>query len=137
MTNPLIIALPLALVLLLVAYGLLRGLGQIWLNHRIRLALLEKIQDKPELVKSFQELQEVLAEIPVARRIEHHQDYTVTGILLAALGVGCTILGRCMGVGTYAVGIYVGGFICIGLGVLLALVGLLIRWLSRNPVFKG
>ena len=58
------------------------------------------------------------------------QDYTVTGIALAVLGFGCVVAGRFIGLGEFAVGIYIGGMVCVALGILIALLGALIRSLA-------
>jgi hypothetical protein len=135
--NLLFILIPLVLVLTTVTYGVIRALGRIWLDHQMKLALLERLQEKPELIESFQELQTILDRAPGTAGAGNHQDYRLTGIILAAIGVGCAAVGRGLGVGRFAVGAYVGGCICVVLGFVLLLAGLLIRWLSRHPVLYG
>lgn len=134
--NPLFILLPLLAVIAAVAYGVMRALGRIWLDHRVKLALLEKLQDKPEVLESFQEIQGILAGVSTGDSHPHRQDFTVTGILLSLIGIACAIIGRCWGVGALAVGVHVGGWVCIVLGIVLAFLGLLIRWLSRTPAIS-
>ena len=132
--NPFYIVIPLVVVLATVTYGIVRALGHIWLDHRIRLALLDKLQEKPELLESYTELQRVLANAPEGRAGRTHQDYALTGALLAAIGVGCALAGESNGAGRLAVGLYAGGWICIVLGVILALIGFFIRRLARNLI---
>jgi len=131
--NPFYVLIPVILVIATVTYGVVRALGRIWLEHRIKLTILGKLQTKPELLESFQELQDVLTSMPREGNDAGRQDYTVTGVFLALIGIGCVLLGLSWGAGTVAVGVYVGGWICIGIGIILALIGLLIRWLSRSP----
>jgi hypothetical protein len=131
--NPFYVLIPVILVIATVTYGVVRALGRIWLEHRIKLTILGKLQTKPELLESFQELQDVLTSMPREGNDGGRQDYTVTGVFLALIGIGCVLLGLSWGAGTVAVGVYVGGWICIGIGIILALIGLLIRWLSRSP----
>lgn len=131
--NPFYVLIPLILVIATVTYGVVRALGRIWLEHRIKLTVLGKLQTKPELLESFQELQDVLTSMPHGGNDAGRQDYTVTGVFLALIGIGCVLFGLSWGAGTMAVGVYLGGWICIGTGIILALIGLLIRWLSRSP----
>jgi len=130
--NPLITVFPLLIVSAAVTYGVFRALGRVWLENKVRLALLEKLQDKPELVENFREVQGLLAGMDVAKHARTRQDYTLTGVLLSIIGLGCTFLGRGIGVGRLAVGVYVGGLACIALGVVLAFMGLLIRLMARS-----
>ena len=129
--NPLYVLIPLIVVLGAVTYSVARALGHIWLDYRIKLALLDKLQEKPELLESYAELQRILAGVSNGRAVRQ-QDYVITGIVLAVIGIGCAIGGESYGVGRLAVGLYVGGWICIVLGVILALIGLFIRRLARN-----
>jgi uncharacterized protein (TIGR04206 family) len=118
----------------LVIYGVFRAFGRIWLEHSIRLALLEKIEAKPQLLDSFHELLELMTGTSAQPRVTTRQDYRVTGAALGVIGAVSCVLGRTVSTGQIAVGIYVGGFICLGLAVLLLLVGFLIQWLARDPV---
>jgi hypothetical protein len=132
--NQFYIIIPLVVVLGTVTYGIVRALGRIWLDHRIRLALLDKLQEKPELLESYAELQHIMANGPDGRPGKAHQDYALTGVLLAGIGVACALAGESGGAGRLAVGLYAGGWICIALGVILTLVGIFIRRLTRNLV---
>ena len=135
--NPFLVVMPLLVVVAALLYGVFRSLGRIWLDHSIRLALLEKVEQKPQLLESLHELEEVLAGFPEGYRFPSRQDYRLTGVILAGIGLACTLGGRSLRVGTLAVGLYVGGLTCVGLGVALFLVGLLIRGLARAPVLKA
>ena len=130
--NPLLIVLPILALTFAVAYGAFRSFGRLWIEHKVRLALLERIQEKPELIESFPDLRDLVFTGNAAGR----QSYPLTGVLLGVIGAGCVLGGRALRVGKLAVGIYSGGLICIGLGVLLALAGIAIQWFSRNPVLS-
>ncbi len=131
--NPLFILLPLLGVIAAVAYGVMRALGRIWIDHRVKLALLEKLQDRPEVLESFNEIQGALAGVSNGNTPSNRQDYTLTGIFLCLIGIGCAILGRAWGIGSIAVGLHIGGWVCIAIGVVIAFLGILIRRLSRPP----
>lgn len=132
--NPILVILPFALVIAGILYGLARVFGRIWLEHRVRLALLEKLDQKPELVESVQGLLEIMgATEPMSSRTR--QDYAVTGVLLALIGGGCCAAGWMLHSGKLAVGIYAGGWACIFLGFVLFMVGLSVRKLLRHPIF--
>lgn len=126
-----ILCIPLLLALLAVIMGVVRALAGAWLNYRVRMELLQKLEKNPELVNSPAEVQELydrLAPDPES----NGQDYTVTGVALAALGAACIGTGWMLRFGQTAAGIYLGGMICVALGVLLALVGLFVRVVRRT-----
>ena len=135
--NPLFTIMPLLIISAAVTYGIFRALGRVWLEHRVRLALLEKVQEKPELMESYRELQAILVGLTEGSRPEKRQNYTLTGAILALIGLACTLIGRDLGVGRLAVGVYIGGMTCICLGIVLAFMGLLIRLMSRTALPLG
>ena len=121
------ILLLLLIVLAAFAFGVMRTLLRIWLDQRVRLAVWEKTGEPPD------DNLDAIPGIPEARRELSKQDYVVTGALLAALGLAGVIAGQIIGLGNLAVGLYLGGFVCIGLGILILLLGFLIRTLARSP----
>ena len=132
--NPILAILTFAVVLAVFLYGILRVFGRIWLEHRVRLALLERIDKKPELVESVQGLMDLMgAAEPLSSGTR--QDYAVTGILLAVIGGSCCGVGWMLHSGKLAVGIYAGGWVCIFLGLVLFMIGLFVRKLLRHPIF--
>lgn len=126
-------ALPLVLVIVTVIYRVFRNLGRIWLDRSVRLALLEKVERRPDMVDSFQEILETLGGVRPNAPRPMRQDYTVTGVILAGMGVACMVSGRGLRVGQLAVGLYVGGIACVILGVFLAFAGVAIRHLAKSP----
>lgn len=131
--NPLLVITPILLAVALLVFLVLRGFGRFWLDHSIRLALLEKIEKKPELLEQVRELMDAFSPVPAQRR-NRRQDYRVTGVLLALFGAAACVTGLYLGSGRLAVGIYIGGFICIGIAFPIFILGLVIQWLNRNPV---
>jgi hypothetical protein len=125
---------PLIVVLATITYGIVRALGRIWLDHRIRLALLDKLLEKPELIESYTEVQHVVVNAFDGASNRPHQDYALTGIILTAIGVASALLGHGGEAGRISVGLFVGGWICIALGLLLAVIGVFIHRLERNLV---
>ena len=59
-----------------------------------------------------------------------HADYLPTGALLALIGIASGACGLHLHTGRLAVGLYVGGYMCIIAGLLLAVAGLFVRWVS-------
>lgn len=132
--NPLFIIIPVVIAVIVVVYGIFRMVGRVWLERSIRLALLERIEEKPELVDKVPDILEALTGLPDKAPLPTKQDFTLTGVILAGIGLVCALIGRSMKEGTFAVGLYTGGMICVGLGVLLAIFGLIVRWVARTPV---
>lgn len=130
-----LIIIPVVLVVLFLIYSISRSLSRAWLEHHVRLALLERLQRKPELIKDFEDIQGILEneEDDSAPR----QDFTLTGVILAVIGAVCVILYWSVGRGQWAVGAYFGGVVCVTLGFILAVLGLLIRFLGRAPKDPG
>jgi hypothetical protein len=128
-----IITIPLILVLVALVVVVVRNLMHAWLDHRVKLALLDKLESRPELLRSFDELQELLDDSP---REEDHsrQDFIITGVVLAVMGLLFVIRYGTYGAGRLAVGAYVGGVACVAIGFILAIVGLLTRFLAKTPV---
>ncbi|MDQ1258106.1 MAG: hypothetical protein QG656_2715 [Candidatus Hydrogenedentes bacterium] len=133
MMNPFMLVFPALLVAAAVVYGVFRAIGRVWLDHKAKLTLLEKLEKHPELIPSFRELQNLVESASVRDAKAQRQDYVLTGILLGAIGIGCVVSGRVLSMGRIAVGMYFGGLVCICLGFILALAGLLIRNMSRPP----
>jgi len=133
--HPILVILPLVIVLAVLIYGIFRAFGSIWLEHRIRMALLQRLQEKPELVDSASALFDAIGAAEY-RPERNRQDYAVTGVILAVLGAGFCTAGYIIRTGKLAVGIYGGGWACIILGLLLFIVGVAIRRLSRHPSFS-
>lgn len=125
--------LPLLIVLGTLTYLVARAIGQLWLDYRVKMVLLEKLEGRPELLRSFQELQELLEDTSSDPDIEQRHDFTLTGMMLAVIGAACVILYGTVGGGRFAVGAYWGGVGCVAVGFMLVLLGLLIRFLSRVP----
>lgn len=128
------ILIPVLVVFVTVTYGVSRAMAGVWVQHRVKLALLEKYENQPELFDSSREIGELVEKQERASKPSSRQDYAVTGVLLAAIGLGCIAVGRFIAVGTLAVGIYVGGITCVVLGIVIALFGILIRSLSKNTL---
>jgi len=131
--NPFILLLPTLLVVVAVVYGIFRALSRVWLEHKVKMALLEKLESHPELIPSFQELQSLVNSVS-AGHAPQRQDFTMTGIILALIGLGCVIWARSFGMGRLSVGVYFGGLVCVCLGSVLALIGWFIRNMTRGKV---
>lgn len=129
-----VIILPLVMVIITMVATIVRNIARAWLDHHVKLALLDQLERKPELLKSVDELEAFLDTSP--REEEGGAgpvDFLLTGALLAGIGLVCAVLGG-MFSGRQAVGVYIGGVICAVLGFVLAVVGVAIRFLSRTPV---
>jgi len=129
------ITVPLTAVLIGLAYTVIRNVGRLWLDHRVKLALLEKLENKPELLRSFEDLQSLLDDTPKYEAESTRVNYMVTGVVLVLIGVVCALVAAPLG-GRTPVGVYVGGVACVALGFLLSLVGLLTWILARAPVSR-
>lgn len=121
------------IILAVVVLGITRALVQTWVDHRVRLVLLESLERQPEADIAAAQMLENLERVSQRRR----HDYVLTGVILAVLGLASTSYGRFMGIGRLAVGMYIGGMICVGLGFALALVGILIQYLANSSAERN
>ena len=130
--DPLLFAIPLLVAAAAVfTYGVGRTFVQLWAIHRRKVAILRRYEVDPGAFESSQEVIEQISEQERRNLSAIRQDYTVTGTGLSAIGLGALFAGRAIGYGQVAVGLYIGGITCLGVGVLVALLGYLIRALTR------
>lgn len=125
---------PLVIALIMLAQSIARNLARAYLDHRVKVALLELLERKPDLLRSHHELEELLEDTLPDSQAHRPTDLVLTGVILAIIGALCAVLYTNIGSGRWAVGAYWGGVACVVLGFLLALVGLVVRWLDRAPI---
>ena len=130
-----VIIIPLVAVIATMTATIVRNIARAWLDHHVKLALLDQLERKPGLLRSLDELQVLLDTSPGEEQAESQMDFLLTGAILAGVGLVCAVLGALFS-GRQAVGVYIGGVICVVLGFMLAMVGLAIRFLARTPVRK-
>ncbi len=128
-----ILAIPLVAAAITLGYIILREMTRVWLDHRVKMALLERLEHKPDLLYSFQEVQELLDDSPPPVERNRKIDITQTGVFLALIGLISVILYGVAGRSQWAVGAYFGGVACVVIGFLLTTIGLVIRILRRPP----
>lgn len=113
------------------AYGVIQSLVLVWLDHRLKLTLLGKLEKAPDVFRSPDEIQSLLSGLATSSSMSKRQDYCATGTVLGCIGLLCVIAGKTVRIGQLAVGVYLGGLICVFIGLVLFLVGVLIRSLSK------
>ncbi len=133
--NPFVLLLPAFFIAIAVAYGIFHALGRVWLEHRVKLALLKKLESRPELIPSFEDLQELVDHVS-AGPVTLRQDFRVTGFFLLILGIGSVVWGRVFSLGRISVGLNLGGLVCVCLGFVLVLLGFLLHDASRSSTPK-
>jgi MFS family permease len=126
-----LIALALILALIIVFVGVARAILGAWIDHRVKMALLRRLETTPEVGLEPAELGALVDEVTGGDRKPRHS-FILTGVILAVIGLACAMVGDHLRVGNFAVGIHIGGILCIFLGIVLALLGLLVRVLNRR-----
>jgi len=124
----------LAVVLIALGFGVLRSFLRIGLDHRFRSNLLREYESNPESFESLEEVERSIREREEGGGRSRPQDFRLTGGVLAILGLAGLVLGRALELGTTAVGVYIGGGICLVLGIMIALLGLVLRSLSKSGI---
>jgi len=134
MVDLLTVVIPLGAVALLLL-GALRYLLRSWVDYRVRIAVLQSMDRRPDLLtESDGAGDNVLA--AQAPSSTGRVDYLVTGIALGVIGVFCVLIGWNLRIGQLAVGTYLGGIFCLCIGFLLAFFGLLVRRIRRPRPLK-
>jgi len=99
----------------------------------MRMALLDKLDHNPDFLGRDAELASVLAPLTSPKESTSQQNFAVTGLMIVAIGIGCILFGRILRVGDLAVGTFLGGWVCLLVGTVLALLGAVVKVLSRDP----
>lgn len=127
----LVLSIPLLLALVAVILAVTRSMVSAWFNYRVKLELLRKLEQDPELVNSPEEMQALLATgLPASP--SDNPDYALTGTALGIIGIGCVLFGRMLRVGQFAAGMFWGGMACIAIGLLLVLIGVILRLVAGS-----
>ncbi|MBM3290446.1 MAG: hypothetical protein FJY92_09865 [Candidatus Hydrogenedentes bacterium] len=127
----LLLLIPLLAILVTLAYGVAQVLIRAWLDYRVRLAFLDKLEKDPALLGPHADMAAVMSGLTSTSHAYHRQNYATTGLVLTAIGIASLVAGRLLRSGEFAVGIYLGGVLCIVLGLVIALVGSIARLMSR------
>ena len=61
-------------------------------------------------------------------------DFAQIGLVLGGIGLVCSVTGWLMRTGQLAVGIYLGGILCIALGSVITLLGLMVKIMTRRTI---
>lgn len=126
--------LPFALVILAIITVLIRTIGQVWVRHRVQMTLLERLEERPDLLESMQEVQDIVEEPRHTPSSSIAPDYVLTGVILAGIGIVCAVVFGGLGRSQLATAAYFGGVMCVCLGFILAVVGLLARYLHQSAI---
>jgi hypothetical protein len=128
-----IFTIPLVVAVVALVYIILREMTRIWLEHRVKMLLLARLEDKPNLLYSADELQELLDGRPQYDLKKSKSDLVMTGLFLSAIGLLFVLFNAIIGSSQWAVGAYFGGVACVVIGFLLTTIGLAVRLLRRPP----
>ena len=127
---------PLLVGILILLYTIIANLLRVWLDHRIKMALLERLQHDPNAPATAEELQALLEEHSVGPARKHRVDYVIMGAVLSLIGFCTALLAHILGHGQSSAGVYFGGVVCVAVGGILVLLGLLTRYLARLPLIR-
>jgi len=128
-----ILAIPLIITVVTLVYIILREMTRVWLEHRVKMMLLERLEKRPDLLYSFKDLQELLDGRPSDNHNQSKTDLAITGIALTLIGLFFVIVNALIGSSQWGVGAYFGGVACVVIGFLLTTIGLVVRLLRRPP----
>lgn len=129
-----LLAVPLIAAVGTLFYLIFREMARAWLHHRLRMLLLEWVEKKPGFSMSYEELRELLEEMPAPSIQTPKTDLTATGLYLALIGLVFVIAYALIGKSQWAVGAYFGGVACVVLGFILTTIGIILRFLRKPPL---
>ena len=135
MFRMIVMILPFAVVLLTVIGALVRTIARVWVRHRVQMVLLEKLEERPELLETIQDVQDIVEEED-SRQSTWKPDFVQTGAILVAIGIASAIGFGVFGRSQMTTAAYFGGVMCVCLGFILAVVGLLARYLTQSPIHR-
>lgn len=135
--NTLLIVAPVLAGMLILLYIILANVLRLWLDHRVKMALLEKLRRDPDAPGTMEEIQALLEADEHDAPRKSPVDYVIVGGVLVLLGVGTAGTAYLLGQGQASVGVYFGGVVCVAVGAILILLGLLIRYLTQLPLHKN
>lgn len=128
-----LLAIPLVAAVITLVYIILREMTRVWLEHRVKMMLLKRLEKKPDLLYSSEELQDLLDDTPTPVMKLHKADLATTGLFLACIGLFFVIVYAVIGRSQWAVGAYFGGVASVVIGFILTTIGFVIRFLRRPP----
>jgi hypothetical protein len=131
--DTLVILVPLLAGIIALGYIVITNVLRLWLKHRVKLVLLEKLQHDPAHAESLEKLESLLEEDSAGAGRAAWVDYRVLGVTLAALGLTSLLSAWLFGEPEWMTGAYFGGVICVAVGFILALLGQVMRYLERFP----
>lgn len=129
-----LLTIPLVLALAGLLYLVFRSLARAWLDHRIRMAILEKAERKPEFLELLDDTAAPTQETEASHDAQPKADLTLTGVILGLIGLIFVLVNGVVGKSQWSVGAYFGGVACVVIGFILASVGLLTRYLEGAPL---
>ncbi|HOV61166.1 MAG TPA: hypothetical protein PK349_08905 [Candidatus Hydrogenedentes bacterium] len=133
-----LLIIPPVLALIYLIWVVARSIFTSWLEYRIRLALLQRAEQHPELLQLLEDVPDngLLANATspeTAQDTRQQIDLTLTGVSLTVIGLVFVIFNGMLGRSQWAVGAYFGGVACVVIGFLLATLGILLHFLERPP----
>jgi hypothetical protein len=123
----------LVITVVTLVYIILREMTRVWLEHRVKMLLLERLEKRPDLLYSIGEMQELLDGRSANEEENNKTNLAVTGLFLTLIGLLFVILNALIGSTQWGVGAYFGGVACVVVGFLLTTIGLVVRLLRRPP----
>ena len=126
-----LMTIPMILAIVALLYVVFRSLLRTWIEHRVRMTILERAEQNPEMLKLVEESQSS-RNIPTHGQHRPGADPAITGLILGLMGFVFVLINGLLGRTQWAVGAYFGGVACVVVGFVLAAVGLLARVLDST-----
>jgi len=132
---PVMVFIILVLLVLTVFTFTFRALIRSWSAYREKMALLKRYENQLDEDMTAAELKAALDNVTERAGTMPRHDFLATGLFLTGGGIICVLIGRgLLRDGILAVGLDLGGLLAVLLGLMLALFGLAIRYMSRRPM---
>jgi len=124
---------PVVVGIIALAGTIASSLFRVWVRHRLKMALLEKLQHDPNHPETLGELARLALPAPEAGPDAPWVDHRIMGGALAAMGLLSVLVAWLVADPAWMTGVYVGGVVCVAVGAILALLGLVVRHIEKLP----
>lgn len=129
---PILMALLVFISIITILAVVVRSMMGLWLDYKAKMAILDRMSETGEDVPKTTEELEKLVTRPAVTDATRGRVRMTTGALMMWFGVGSVVAGRILRSGTIAVGLDLGGWISIGVGLAVLAAGLIVWRIGRS-----
>ncbi len=120
---PVLMAILVLVSILTILAALVRSMMGIWLDYRARIVALDRLVDDPDTTASLEEVKAFVDTEGATSRASRGRGRMMTGAFMIWFGIGSIVAGRVLRSGAIAVGLDLGGWSAVLIGLMTLLLG--------------